>query len=618
MVFVAIILFFVYMWGFGFSITRFVKESENVLERNLMRLGLGLMLLPLVGVILNLLNIPLDWRIFLLLSLLGPVISVVKEKKITPPSISFTYTNLSIVLMLVIFAASLFIYASGAFSYPYLENDDPWGHAYGAKFISLEKNLDGSPYRGFQYMNPYPPGYDMILGVLHQTNDSVYTTVKFFNALIISLGFIFFYFAAALLTKNKGKALFATFILASVPAYLSHFIWAHALVATLFFPALYALLMMEKDKQWFVLASIGVASFALVQPTQPVKLVTMLVMAIAVILIAQRKIVWQYIAVPILGILISFLWWAFHWREFFFDAQDARLGVEGAVATQSFLAKLPSTFFAFLDPTSGTATRVYTFSDFFFAKSQNMINNPIGIGVVISLLVLVGLVTIALQYKSLMQRSKAYLLIITLWLIFTFLGINSLTFNLPIGLFAFRFWMLFAIPVSLVAAEGLWFLMSLSKQARVPAIFIIVLVMIGVIFTGGMQKYDVNTANWPPGAFWTSLEEVQGYGWLATLPPNTRVFNFITDHQIIGFDQFICSWCEDEAAMRDQGITLNTSAEEMRSWLLEHNYGYFMLGGIEVRSFGQNETVNLMQSFQGLEGVSVAHQTPGVVIFKVT
>ena len=58
----------------------------------------------------------------------------------------------------------------------------------GVEYFSIEKNAFNENAESIRYMNPYPPAYDILFGILHQTNDSVYWTLKFFNALIISLG----------------------------------------------------------------------------------------------------------------------------------------------------------------------------------------------------------------------------------------------------------------------------------------------------------------------------------------------------------------------------------------------------------------------------------------------
>ena len=76
-----IILFFVYTWGLGFTATKFLKNSENALERNIMRIGIGLGVFVVLAVLLNLLHIPLDWKVFLVLSLILPATILIKKIK---------------------------------------------------------------------------------------------------------------------------------------------------------------------------------------------------------------------------------------------------------------------------------------------------------------------------------------------------------------------------------------------------------------------------------------------------------------------------------------------------------------------------------------------------------
>ena len=94
------------------------------------------------------------------------------------------------------------MYHKGAFNYPYLEDDDSWSHAMGVEYVSIEKTVFEKTSVGFHYIDPYPPAYEMLFGIIHQTNDSIYWTLKFFNALIISLSIIFFYFFAKVLSKS--------------------------------------------------------------------------------------------------------------------------------------------------------------------------------------------------------------------------------------------------------------------------------------------------------------------------------------------------------------------------------------------------------------------------------
>src|SRR3989344_2112548 len=106
MSFITIALFFVYCFCLGFAITSFAKNSENFLERNLMRIGFGLSLLPFLALVLNIAGVPADWRIILALSLAYPLYYLLKNFKKIQFSFSLTKSNLGIFFMLVIFAAN--------------------------------------------------------------------------------------------------------------------------------------------------------------------------------------------------------------------------------------------------------------------------------------------------------------------------------------------------------------------------------------------------------------------------------------------------------------------------------------------------------------------------------
>jgi len=123
--------------------------------------------------------------------LIMPVYDMVIKKRSVKIPLKLTKSNLHMLIALGIFLVSLFVYSSGAFSYPWLEDDDPWHHAAGMKYIAVEKDVFHAS--GFMYVNPYPPGYDLLFGVLHQTSTSLHWTMKFFNALIVSLSILFFY-----------------------------------------------------------------------------------------------------------------------------------------------------------------------------------------------------------------------------------------------------------------------------------------------------------------------------------------------------------------------------------------------------------------------------------------
>ncbi len=695
----AIVLFFVYTYGLGFSLTRLVKESEGFLERSIMRIGIGLSAFILLGIVLSAFRIPVDYRIFLAASVAVPLYFFIfkkgyKQLKAPRLSLRLTASRLSAIAALLIFAASLFMYSSGAFRYPYLEDDDPWGHASAAKYVSTEKAvLDPLPFLNFQYMDPYPPGYDMLFGVLNQASQSVMWTLKFFNALIIALSILFFYFFAKEFTGSSGKALFATFVLASVPAYLSHFIWAPALAMAVFMPLMYAFEMVKRDKLWWAVASVCFASVLLTHPTHAAKLSAMLFIYLGIKVfsgfVADRKL-WLrqnigYLAAVAGGVVLSMFWWAFKLKDFASlvkggfrggaDAAAEAVRNSGNIVTK-ILALIPRA----LNAEGGTATRVYSFQDFVVVHSQNMINNPVGFGIAASLLVFAGVVAAArfaagvprprlfvpavfllsfvitflplrlsllqlvlalflaafvVVLVSAVRSGKSLWLAVTLgWLLFAFLGVNSKTFDLPIGLFAFRFWMVLAVPVAIIAAEGLFALLNgvnmlrLDKATATAAKLIIIIVVVaGMLLTSAKQKYDINTACWPAGAFWSGnlvLEpesscpvqsEVVAYNWLKTLPKGTKVFTFSGPDQVIAYGAFTCGWCEPEYSMKKRfaGIT----AAELYDFMKSNGYGYVVVGGIEARGFGINDTVRLVNDLAASSDLfSVAYNGESAIFFR--
>lgn len=609
---IVIILFFIYLFGLGLGVSCFFRNASNFWERNLIRLGFGLGTFIVLGTVLNFFRIPIDWKIFLLVSFLPSYYLLKRE--LPYMDFKFTKSNLYILLVFLMFLFSFYMYHKGAFKYPYLEDDDPWYHSVGIKYVAIQKDLYTHGFK-LVYLDPYPPAYDMLMGVLHQTSPSLIWTMKFFNALIVSLGIIFFYFFVKELSGNKGIALFSTFVLTCIPCYLSHFIWAHSLIPTLFFPFFYALERIKYERKYLYPASILFAAIFLTQPTQAIKFFVFYLIYLVVKIFSNKNVVKYVILTGIVGILFSSFWWG----AMVYKYQGVKgifVAKGGSVAETAKSGGIFYSLKTIFNPAGGTATRAYTFWDFLIAKKYNMINNPIGFGIVISILIFLGVLYFVLDYKNL----KNWQLIVFGWFIFTFLGVNSLTFHLPIGLGAFRFWMLLAIPSSILASIGLGFLLSfVKKELRITLIIIIIL---GIIFTSGVQKFVVNTSVWPPGIGWSSWDELQGYLWLKNLPTNTKVFDFGNDIFIIGLDKYSCSWCPEQIGFK-KGI-MNKSVDSIYRWLKRYGYEYVIFGGRlyrDLKNIYKNETDRIItekiEEFVTSEKFKVVHSTKGAIIMKV-
>ncbi len=614
-------LFFIYCWGLGYTATYYLSKRENVWEQLFLQIGIGLGIFPILAILLNFLHIPLDWKVFLGLSLIFPLYVLgrkllKKELKLPPVQFKLTKSSLFLLVVLVIFAVSLFMYTKGAFSYPYLEDEDPWGHAVGAKYVAMEKNAYDPELRSskeidpvLSYIDPYPPAYDILMGILHQTSADLQWTIKFFNALIISLGILFFYLFAQEFFGSKGKALLATFFLAAIPAYLSHFIWAHSLVITLLFPALYALMKIREDTRWWYVAAIIVASIWVTQNIeQPIKLTVMLLIFVVVASITKSKWLWQEWAARGSGMAISLLWWGVMIRKYtlagflrYFAgdvAGEADIAITSSISETGLLTKLAG-FWQKLTSPGGSGSRAYTASDFFHASSENAINGPIGLGAVMTVLSLAGLLYLLWKYKSsIIQEKNSYKAVILFWLIYAFWAVNGRTFPFSIARGPFRAWMLLAIPVALISADFLFEIKERMKN-KITSFAVIGIILAAVFFTSFVPKYEFNTMPWPTSGSFTNQQEPWEYGaWFKTIPPDTKVFLYSPrDKLTIGYNAFSCIWCEEVLNFRKN--ILPEDAQALHSFLRQNEYEYLLINGnMDAKYFkglfGENETAALL------------------------
>lgn len=581
--------FFLVCWTGGFALTSFWKGHGY--RQTVMRIGVGLALLPFVGMVFNTLEVPIHWlAVAVFLGISSFLISLLCRSfsSNAPPAGEEEFDHSRKIALALVVLATV-VYISGAFSYPWLENDDSWSHAAAVKYITIEKNLDVPPGE-FQYIMPYPPGYDIILALLHQVVPSVYWVLKFFNALIVGLSYLFFYEFARIFLRDPRKALWALFFLVCIPCYLSHFIWAHSLILALWFPALFFLIKSEEDNRFIFPAAAAIAGIFLTQPTQSIKFVIFALLMAVSFLITREASRGKRIVISLgLGGVISLAWWSNVFYRIFNGTLT--LNMRSAAQDLSSPGKAGNFLQRLFDPTEGTATREYFLHDFLIAPFYNMINNPTGIGIALCFLALAGIFIAARNIRQ--NQARMPMICTLLWLGFTFLGVNSMTFRLPVGLVAFRFWMLLAIPVCLLAAEAIHaienFFTDRARRARVLAVIII-----AVVVTSGFFKFRVNTAIWPWGVYWNGYDEIMGYTWMRkSLPPNSRVFAFTDNIFVIGHDMRADYWREDYK--KDFRGAFGLESGELYARLLRHGFQYIVVGQREVRTFGLEEVNRKIQ-----------------------
>lgn len=628
---ITIILFFVYMYGLGFTLTGLFKiKEEDGLERQAMRVGFGLCLFIFLAVLLNLLNIPLHWWIFLILSGAYPAYWLSKNHKtFVLQKRNFTQFKITTLLLLLLFLFMLFMQVKGSFAYEYLEDDDPWTHAREMKYVATEKTLDVPYFRPINYLDPYPPAYASIMGILHQTSPELQWTLKFFNGLLIALSVLFFFYMVLRLTKNDKIALASAFILVMLPSYLSHFIWSHTLIPLLFMLLIYSYLKVEESKYGWVLVAVVTAALFLTHTRQVLKVGIMAGLFLGAVWFYTKKFPKTIVYGSLVGAIMSLAWWGFKFKSMLEMLTHSSVGstaeAGAAVASTSgllnkIILRLPSMF----NPAGGTGHRAYSFSDFFIVHDTNMINSPIGWGIVITLLVVLGLVLILSRYKKLKEKEHYWLAVVVGWFVFTFLNVNAETFHLPVGIEPFRSWMQLAIPVAILCGYAMVITSNSVKKLKYPMLISLVVL---VFLTSGIHNYNHNTSyNWPPGGKWTSAGELQGYIWMKNnIPLNSNVFTYSSQNKVVfGLNMNSCVWCEDYLEFHP--TVLDQDVQTVYSWLKAHEYDYVAFGGMEVKYLGNDygqeaaaEKLNAVVTEMGKQPgkFRVVHQTQGFILFEI-
>lgn len=617
--FFTILLFFVYSWGLGYSITFFLRNSDNFFERNIMRVGIGLGVLPILAVILNLVRIPLDWKIMLVLSLAIPVIYLInhfRNIKLANP-FKVSKSNVYIFIVLLMFLALFGMYHKGSFAYPYLEDGDPWLYAVAAKYIAVHdtysKPVDmfGSEYEISHYTEPYPAAYNILMGILHQTSPSINWTLKFFNALMLSLSLVFFYFFVKRFSQNKNLALASTFVMLVIPCFLGHFIFSQVLGVMLFFPALYCLAMIEDDKKWAFVSAAPIASILFSQlVTAAVFAIIFAVPYFIVILFKKKELRKYFILAGLLGAALSLSYWG---------EMVYKFGYEGVRYQNSMGSQTPF-------KVGGTLGDIYGWDDFIYGayygnslfsiRWANAIDSPIGLGWFLFALLLISFVLVIIQARKIVGE-KPWLLISTIWLILTYVNIRSGA--LPVGFVPHRSWTFFAIPVSIIAGYGIIAILSLLESKEKKALALVVVITL-LLVTSGYPKYYVNTVPWPQHRLFPDMNgELGGYLWLNGLPVDTMVTSLCrTDDVVIGFDKMsTAQW--DRSQIDFKKHLVNYSSVEISEHLKKNKYQFAVIDSQCVERFGINETNTKLNEMVG-SGlfISVLPQNfNGIVILKV-
>ena len=535
----SVLLFAAVTYGLGHGAIALVTGRARLnLETHAIAPGIGLAVFAVLTILFNPLGVPLVWWVFLLAAALVEAAgqfraSFVGARHAVPANTDaaeeerarhFVPLLVSVLLGAVLFAAFL----HGEFLGWGLHDDDSWEHASSAKYVAIHKTYSiATDIRPdiVSYIEPYPPGYPALMGVLHQLNDSVSWTLRFFNVLLIGLSVPWFYLAMkeflsgnsksktqnsneeppagrkalplsvefrALSFRPAATALWMTGVLWAIPCFMSHFIWAQTMAVTLFFPAFYALDRARREPCWWILAAVAIAGVGLSQPSAAAVFALMVALywiAHAVVAFLGRR---EGASFRPLGRLALAALVAAALAAAFYVPQYVKFGHDGFFQG---IGKIPPGTVSFYMPgTSHGGT--YSLSDYVWAPAiNNKINQPTGIGPAIVLALAAGIALALARRKR--WRDEPWMLVAPLWLALGVYGVESNRF--PVALFPHRFWVFLAIPVAMLAGEFFaWVAEKLDwKSAGLAALAGLALGGV-LVFSTAAERLDLAVENMDP------------------------------------------------------------------------------------------------------------------------
>ncbi len=572
----SILFFFVLFFGLGFTLLRFFSVSldDDFITRSIIYLGTGLGFFVILSVFLTLLNIPLNWWFFLIFSLLTPAYFLLRHGVSgNIYSFNFVLKKEYLFYAVVFFAAVIlgFNFLNSAYSYNYLEDDDPWEHAVAVRWIAdTGSYIQENPEQISHYLEPYPPSYDVLLSLMYQINGTVYNTLKFFNILLIVLGILFFFlFAKEMFGIRAGC--FATLLLVALPSWISHFIWSHTLAMVLFPFALFVAFRAATDQQWQWPAIFLVAAMMVIHPFVSVLFGVFYAFFVAwqcffVIREKRKHSFWNPFTnsffVGFMGVVLSFFYWGQQILKYgLHEVLYSHSGGFGGVAQ---IGQAQTAIQQYINP-------VYTLHDFLFVPIYTKIDQPTGFGIAAFILVCASLLFLLFHYKQYFHHNKLHFVVL-LWFLFSFTGL--LSGHLPFSILTHRFWAYVSIPFALLAGFFVDSLLAVLKpKQRMLLLCMLFLAIFGVPFSNtislainpdynislifkGIREHPVLgvitaidvlsswqpkkaalTMQWPPGIGWNSIDELNGYMWMHDNLAGYHVLSLCKDERFLfGFD----------------------------------------------------------------------------------
>lgn len=543
-------------------------------EQLLMSIVLFFGAIPIIGVLLSFVNAHIWWLTLLISLVLSLVISylVYGRPKLAKPTVH-------LILALLVVACFFFVFYKGTFSYPWLEDHDPYGYAVSTAYIN-EQHTFIKPVDVLQksYLEPYPVGLSIFMSSFLPITGDMNWTLKFFNVILATIAILGSYFFFKEFFKDESKALVGCLFIAVLPSFMTHFIFSTTLGMALLFPTLY-FLWLSKEKPHACLATILLMASILV--THTLAGLIILIFTISYLICNRNAVTLTSL---LGGLILAIPFWVYVFLKYTWEGIKFNYGLSEA------------------EGIVGTATRPYNVIDFLNAPSQNLINTSTGWGVAFFCLVLIGIVA----YFYLKKYKENQYVLISIWFIIALVGVNAA--RLPFMLMPFRWWTPLAIPATILAIEGVFLVKKYSRILFYISIFC-------VILTSGGPKYLINTSQWMPSESLMYPGIMDCHLWAKDhLPLNTKIYSFNQGPKLFGFNMYYCEWCSEEKILSDQ--FLDTKPFAINKFLKNNGYKHLIINSWYFDKFGEG-TANKTQEILDSKMFSPIYSNQGCVILEV-
>ncbi len=551
--------FLVSSYFLGYTLTHSILKSADSVERHVMRVGLGISSLPILYVVLESVGVPLRWYSILGISLIRPIIINLNNPIPTKPHIQVDlHTSIAFLVAALALAASLY----GHYMYSSLEDGGSWEHAVGAKYVSIygkytqprdKAYVESGRYMA-HYLPPYPPAYDVLMGLTHQLNSSINWTLKVFNALMVSLTYLFAYFFVRRLTGNSLAALYSTIVLFALPPFGSHTIWAHTLSIAALFPLFYSVDRIREDKRWSIPSIICLTSSLVIEPLMSAVVGVFYLSHLLSRTLHDRREFQPLLMTGVIGLMLSLLYWVPAYYDPLFNGSQLGITDNPLHDDQSMGI--------------GNWVRIPSASETFFPGFRSAMYLQPGLGVVPVLLLLASIDYLLRRNPLKYLPANPWHTTMLIWLAST----ASFLFGLVLPFTPARFWAILAIPTAILSGHIFANMAGIHWIPKKHKRLVIIALLIGLVFFSLYPKLSVQISQ-RPSELRLLFGDFEAYRYLQGLPADTLVYNFCAnDAYVIGFDKMGLPWDPKIYSSRKDVADLNP--ERLYSLLKPRGYKY--------------------------------------------